>query len=57
MLMFNRQPLLYCQPDKLALTETQVISMIRLAMRDNPKWGDFALGMTVLLTLQRTFPC
>jgi hypothetical protein len=57
MLHSRRQPLLYCQPKKLVPTDTQVIDMMRRAMRDNPKWGDFPLGMMVLATLQRTFPC
>ncbi len=57
MLRERGQPLLYCQPDKLDLAGAQVIGMMRQAMRDNPKWGDFALGMMVLVTLQRTFPC
>jgi hypothetical protein len=51
------QPLLYCQPDKLVITDSQMIDMMRRAMNDNPKWGDFPLGMMVLVTLQRTFPC
>lgn len=51
------QPLLYCQPDKLVITQSQIIDMMRRTMKDNPKWGDFPLGMMVLMTLQRTFPC
>jgi len=57
MLEKRQQPLLYCQPRHLTLTGTQVIDMMRRAMKDNPKWRDFALGEMVLVTLQRTFPC
>jgi hypothetical protein len=57
MLKDRGQPLLYCQPGKLVITDSQMIDMMRRAMKDNPKWGDFPLGMTVLVTLQRTFPC
>ncbi|HEY8095469.1 MAG TPA: hypothetical protein VIE65_05165 [Methylobacter sp.] len=53
----RKQPLLYCQPDRLTLTDTQVIDMMRQAIIDKPKWGDFPLGMMVLFTLQRNFPC
>lgn len=57
MLKNRGQPLLYCQPDHLTITDGQMIDMMRRAMKDNPKWGDFPVGMMVLVTLQRTFPC
>jgi hypothetical protein len=57
MLNTRNQPPLYCQPEKLPLDYTKVIEMMRRAMKDNPKWGDFDLGMMVLVTLQRSFPC
>jgi hypothetical protein len=57
MLKNRKQPLLYCQPDHLTLTDTQVIDIIRQAMIDKPKWGDFPVALMVLLALQRTFPC
>lgn len=57
MLKKRKQPLLYCQPDRLTLTDTQVIDMMRQAIIDKPKWGDFPVGLMVLLALQRTFPC
>ena len=57
MLEKRGQPLLYCQPDHLMITDTQMIDMMRRTMKDKPKWGDFPLGMMVLVTLQRTFPC
>ena len=56
MLKNRGQPLLYCQPDHLTITDSQMLDMMRRAMKDNPKWGDFPVGM-VLVTLQRTFPC
>jgi hypothetical protein len=51
------QPMLYCQPENLKITDTQMIDMMREAMKDKPKWGDFPLGMMVVATLQRAFPC
>jgi len=51
------QPLLYCQPDHLTITGSQMVDMMRRAMKDKPKLGDFPVGMMVLETLQRTFPC
>jgi hypothetical protein len=57
MLKERGQPLLYCQPEHLTITGSQMLDMIRRAMKDKPKWGDFPLGMMILVTLQRTFPC
>jgi len=57
MLHSRGQPLLYCQPDHLTITDSQMLDMMRRAMKENPKWGDFPVGMMVLVTLQRTFPC
>jgi hypothetical protein len=57
MLKERGQPLLYCQPDKFVITGNVMIEMMRRAMKDNPKWGAFPLGMMAMATLQRTFPC
>jgi hypothetical protein len=51
------QPLLYCQPEKLVITGNMMIDMMRSALKDNPRWGAFPLGMMTMVTLQRTFPC
>jgi hypothetical protein len=48
---------LYCQPGNLTITDSQMIDMVRRAMKANPKWGDYPLAMMVLVTLQWTFPC
>lgn len=42
MLKSRGQPLLYCQPDHLTITDSQMLDMRRRAMKDNPKWGDFS---------------
>ncbi|MFZ2079391.1 MAG: hypothetical protein WAV38_22630 [Xanthobacteraceae bacterium] len=57
MLKERGQPLLYCQPEHLTITDSQMLDMMRRAMKDKPKWGDYPLGMMVLVTLQRAFPC
>jgi hypothetical protein len=57
MLHSRGQPLLYCQPDHLTITETQMLDMMRRAMKDNPKWGDYPVGMMALVTLHWAFPC
>lgn len=57
MLKSRGQPLLYCQPGHLTITDSQMLDMMRRAMKDNPKWGEFPVGMMVLVTLQQTFPC
>jgi hypothetical protein len=47
MLKERGRPLLYCQPDRLVITDSQMIDMMRRAMIDNRKWGDFPLGMMI----------
>lgn len=39
------QALLYCQPDKLVITDTQMIDMMRRAIKDDTKLGNYFLGM------------
>ena len=51
------QALLYCQPDKLVITNSQMIDMMRRAIKDDAELGGYPLGMVVLVTLQKTFPC
>ena len=51
------QPRLYCQPERLKITDSLMIDMMRETMKDKPNLGDLPLGMMVLVTLQRTFPC
>jgi hypothetical protein len=56
MLKDRGQPMLYCQPE-IAITNDQMLDMLRRAVKDNPKWGDFPVALAVLVTLQWAFPC
>jgi hypothetical protein len=51
------EALLYCQPDRLVITDSQMIDMMRRAIKDDAKLGDYPLGMVVLVTLKKVFPC
>ena len=56
--LFHRgQPVLYCQPDKLAITHHQMVDMVRREKKEKPGLGDLPLGGVVLHALQDTFPC
>ena len=56
-LRHRKQPLLYCQPEKLRITAPQMVDMLRKTIRENPRLGDYPIGLAVLTTLQDTFPC
>jgi hypothetical protein len=44
MLKQRGQPLLYCQPEHLTITDSQMLDMMRRATKDKPKWGDVPVG-------------
>ena len=48
---------LYCPPDKLAMTPSQVIDILRRALKEEPRLGDRPIGFALLTALQRSFPC
>lgn len=48
---------LYCLPDNLTIEPHELISMLRDALWDEPRFGDRPIGFVVLVTLQRAFPC
>jgi hypothetical protein len=53
----QRQPPLYCQPDRLSITVPQIIGVMRREINNDPALGDYPLGMVALIALQRTFTC
>lgn len=56
-LSHRKQPRLWCQPQKLALTTSQVIEMLRRESTEDALIADAPYGMAMLLTLQKVFPC
>jgi len=55
-LNYRKQPPLYCQPD-IGITKSQMIDMMRKAIREKPTLGNFRPAVVVLVVLQDTFPC
>lgn len=47
----------YCPPEKISLTGTQIVDILRRAARENKKLNETPYGLGVLLALQDTFPC
>ena len=49
---------LYCQPEKLVLTGSQIADMLKRAVEEkDSKLGDVRLPSALIIVLQRTFPC
>ena len=55
-LNYRKQPPLYCQPD-IGITKSQMIDMMRKAVREKPTLGNYRPAVVVLVVLQDTFPC
>ena len=48
---------LYCVPANLALTNNQLIDIVRRMRTDVPSLGKSPVGLVILFALQKTFPC
>jgi hypothetical protein len=48
---------MYCQPDNLSLTSSQLIYILRRALKEDKRLVDYPLGMSLLTSLQRAYPC
>jgi hypothetical protein len=48
---------LWCQPAKLAVSLDQDISMLRLALKEDPTLEKVPLGMALIYAYKYTFPC
>lgn len=51
------QAALYCPPDKPAISPSQLIDILRRALKEEPRLGDRPIGFAILAALQRSFPC
>lgn len=48
---------LYCQPEKLVLTNDQKVDMVRRYIKKFPEHADRPAGLVVFMTLLHSFPC
>jgi hypothetical protein len=51
------QPMLYCQPEKLALNTNQAMDILRQQAEKDRTIADQPVGLVVLMSLQRLFGC
>jgi hypothetical protein len=48
---------LYCPPSRIALTDDQLLDMLRRFVEAKPSFGTDPVGMVLLLSLKDAFPC
>lgn len=48
---------LFCQPEKLALTAEQAVSMLKKYVAEKPEHADEPMGIVLLLAFKTVFPC
>ena len=53
----KRAPQLYCLPEKLGLTNDQIISILREYVKANPKEASLPVGLVLRSAMEETFPC
>jgi hypothetical protein len=56
-LKYRRQPPLYCPPQKVALTFTQVRDILSRYIESNQRAANDPLGLALLSALVDAFPC
>jgi hypothetical protein len=54
--MMKQQPM-YCPPQKLAITVSQYMDILRRHVQEIPADGHDPIGFGLLNALQKTFPC
>jgi len=47
----------YCTPNKIALTGSQFVDIVQQAREDDPSIGKQFVGLGLLRSLERVFPC
>jgi hypothetical protein len=53
----HNEALLYCTPDKLALTQDEEVAIVNNYIHENNTAGSWPLGLIALNAMQATFPC
>ena len=51
------QPMIYCAPEKLAITADQNADILREYVRENKWIGEVPAGLALLQAYKATFPC
>jgi hypothetical protein len=47
----------YCVPEKMAFIAPTIIDILRRGIREDPAIGEQPLGLAIIETFQKTFPC
>lgn len=53
----RKEPAAYCSPKKLSLTGEQLVEILRDQLRERNALGDLPVGLVLLTSLERVFPC
>ena len=53
----EHKPLLFCVPEKVALTSEQELDILKRYVHENPASADMSLGGVLLSALIDAFPC
>jgi len=53
----EHKDLLYCEPNKLPLTQDELVAIVNNYIREDKTQGYWPLGLTALSAMQETFPC
>lgn len=56
-LSHHKEPRLYCQPEKLAITKDEAMNIFQKAVSDHPTDADEPFGFVMMRALEETFPC
>jgi hypothetical protein len=57
MLTLNDRPKLYCAPEILTPTGSQLLEIVRLQIKADPRGLMLPLGFVLLMSMQTTYPC
>jgi hypothetical protein len=53
----NNRPKLYCGPDELVPTGSQLLEIVRLQVKVDPRILLLPFGFALLISMQATYPC
>jgi hypothetical protein len=53
----HKQPMLYCEPDKITLADEQALDIMRRHVEKDPSLGTYPAPMILITALQQALPC
>ncbi|MGH6878211.1 MAG: hypothetical protein ACREHV_12690 [Rhizomicrobium sp.] len=53
----RREAPIYCVPEQLALTEDQMVSLLRKSVQEDAQMGQMPVSAALLVVMKKTFPC